>query len=382
MKTTRPTWVEISQGKLQHNYRRLRALAGPDTELLAVVKANAYGHGLEPCARALAADGAQWFGVTSVEEAVALRAVCPDARILAFSGVWPGEGEWVVDHRITPVVWEPSHFFLLEQAARKRGLGAGALPVHLEVDTGMSRQGVQVRHLERMLSRFGPDSPLRLEAVMTHFHTPDEAAPTESQLNELASAVEVVVRSGLHPDLLSAGSSADVLSQSTKAVTAMAEKHGMRRMVRTGLALYGYAPLRDAGGGLEPVLTWKARITAVREIPPGTLVGYGGTFTAPKTTQLALLPVGYADGFNRLLSNKGWAVVRGHRAPVAGRVSMDQVTLDVTEIAGATEGDEVVLIGASGPERVTAADIAEITGTIPYEVLTSIAPRVPRELAA
>jgi len=378
MKTTRPTWVEISQGKLRQNYRRLREVAGPNTELLAVVKANAYGHGLELCARTLAADGAKWFGVTSVEEAVALRAICPDQRILALSGVWPGEAEWVVDHRITPVLWEPSQFYLLEEAARQRGLRAGEVAVHLEIDTGMSRQGVQVHHLERMLSRFGAGSPLRLEAVMTHFHTPDEAAPTESQVKELASAVEIVARSGLRPQYLSAGSSADVLSQSTKTVNAMAEKHGMRRLVRPGLALYGYAPQRGAGGRLEPVLTWKARVTAVREIAPGTLVGYGGTFTAPKTTRLALLPVGYADGFNRLLSNKGWALVRGQRAPVAGRVSMDQVMLDVTEIAGAAEGDEVVLIGADGSERVTAADIAEITGTIPYEVLTSIAPRVPR----
>jgi len=382
MKTTRPTWAEISKGKLRHNYRRLRELAGPNAELLAVIKANAYGHGLELCARALAAEGAGWFGVTSVEEAVTLRAVCPEARILAFSGVWPGEGEWVVDHRITPVVWEPSHFYLLEEVARRRGLGVGEVPVHLEVDTGMSRQGVQVHHLERMLSRFSGGSPLRLEALMTHFHTPDEAAPTESQVKELAKAVEVVARSGLRPEFLSAGSSADVLSQSTRAVSTMAEKHGMRRMVRTGLALYGYAPQRGAGGGLEPILTWKARVTSVREITAGTLVGYGGTFTAAKTTRLALLPVGYADGFNRSLSNKGWALVRGHRAPVAGRVSMDQVTLDVTEIPGVAEGDEGVLIGTVRSEHVTAADIAEVTVTIPYEVLTSIAPRVPRELVA
>jgi len=382
MKATRPTWAEVSEGKLRHNYRRLRELAGPNAELLAVVKANAYGHGLELCARAFAAEGATWFGVTSVEEAMALRGVCPDARILAFSGVWPGEADWVVDHRITPVVWEPSHFFLLEEAARKRGVGARSVPVHLEIDTGMSRQGVQVHHLERMLSRFEAGSPLRLEAVMTHFHTPDEAAPTDAQVKELASAVEIVARSGLRPELLSAGSSADVLSQSTRAVSAMAEKHGMRRMVRTGLALYGYAPQRDAGGGLEPVLTWKARVTSVREVAPGTLVGYGGTFTARRTTRLALLPVGYADGFNRLLSNKGWALVRGRRAPVAGRVSMDQVTLDVTEVPDAAQGDEVVLLGTDRSERVTAADIAEITGTIPYEVLTSIAPRVPRERVA
>ena len=382
MTATRPTWAEISQGRLRRNFRRLRDLAGADSELLAVVKANAYGHGLELCARVLAGDGARWFGVTSVEEAVALRAVCPEARILAFSGVWPGEAEMVIDHAITPVIWEPSHFFLLEEAARKRGLGAGGVPVHLEVDTGMSRQGVQLHHLERLLSRFGSGAALRLEALMTHFHTPDESAPTELQVNELAKAVEAVARSGLRPDFLSAGSSADVLSQSTRMVTAMAEQHGMRRMVRTGLALYGYATQRGTGTELEPVLTWKARVTSVREIAKGSTAGYGHTFTAPATTRLALLPVGYADGFNRLLSNKGWALVRGQKAPVAGRVSMDQVMIDVTGIAGVAERDVVVLIGSDVAERVTADDLAEWTGTIPYEVLCAIAPRVPRVLVA
>lgn len=382
MTSTRPTWAEISRGKLLHNYHVLRRLLGSETELLAVVKANAYGHGMETCARALAADGARWFGVTCVEEAVALRAACPDARILALSGVWPGEAEAVLDHRVTPVVWEAAHFDLLETAARARGIGAGEVPVHLEIDTGMSRQGVQNRHLGQILSRFGATSPLRLEAVMTHFHSPDEPEPTESQVKEFATAVETVFRNGLHPEFLSAGSSADVLGRSTLSVTEMARRYGARRLARPGLALYGYAPQRGADMELEPILTWKARVTSVREIAPGTKAGYGGTFTAWRQTRLALLPVGYADGFNRLLSNRGWVLIRGKRAPVAGRVSMDQTMVDVTEIPGVEAGDEVVLIGAQGGERVTATDVAELIGTIPYEVLCWIAPRVPRTLVA
>jgi len=382
MTATRPTWAEISREKLLHNYRVLRRLVGPETELLAVVKANSYGQGMETCARILAADGAGWFGVTCVEEAVALRAVCPAVRILVFSGVWPGEAEAVVDHRLTPVVWEAAHFDLLEDAARRRGMSAGELPVHLEIDTGMSRQGVQNNRLGSLLSRFEGKSPLRLEAVMTHFHSPDEREPTESQARELATAMETVARAGLHSELLSAGSSVDVVGQSTLGVTALARRYGARRMVRPGIALYGYASPQGAGAELEPVLSWKANVTSVREIEPGTKVGYGGTFTARRRMRLALLPVGYADGFNRLLSNKGWVLIRGKRAPVAGRVSMDQTTVDVTDIAGVAAGDEVVIIGTQGSERLTATDLAELTGTIPYEVLCEIAARVPRKLVS
>lgn len=384
MAPTRPIWAEISRNKLIHNFRLLRGNAGAEAETVAVVKANAYGHGLEACAQILAADGARWFAVTCVEEAVALRAVCPEQRaglrVLALSGVWPGEAEAVLEHRLTPSVWEPGHLELLEDAARKRGLGAGTVAVHLEIDTGMSRQGVQPERLEPLLARLGPESPLRVEAVMTHFHSPDQADATEAQVRQFATAVDTIVRSGIRPELLSAGSSAEVLSQTTGAVTELARRIGARRMVRTGISLYGYPPHSGIGAELKPVLEWKARISGVREIEAGTTAGYGGTFTARRRTRLALLPAGYADGLNRLLSNKGWVLVRGQRAPVAGRVSMDQTMVDVTEIAGAGVGDEAVLIGEQGGERVTAADLAELTGTIPYEVLCAIAPRVPRTM--
>jgi len=402
MTFTRPIWAEISRNKLIHNFRLLRRRAGAEAETVAVVKANAYGHGLEACAQALAADGARWFAVTCVEEAVALRAALGDhaevqrasttedaenteknceafgPRILALSGVWPGEAEAVIEHGLTPSVWEPEHLELLEAAARKRGSGAGSVAVHLEIDTGMSRQGAQPARLEPVLARLGPGSPLRVEAVMTHFHSPDHAEATAAQIRQFVTAVDTIVRSGIRPEFLSAGSSADVLSQTTASVTELARTIGARRMVRTGISLYGYPPHGGIGAELQPVLAWKARISSVREIEAGTTAGYGGTFTARRRTRLALLPAGYADGLNRLLSNKGWVLVRGQRAPVVGRVSMDQSMVDVTEIAGAAAGDEAVLIGEQGAERVTAADLAELTGTIPYEVLCAIAPRVTR----
>lgn len=378
MTFTRPIWAEIAGSRLVHNFEILRRLAGPETELVTVVKANAYGHGLEACARALAAAGSGWFGVTCVEEAAALRKVCPAARILAMSGCWPEEGDAVVEHRITPAVWEAAHLDLLTEAATRHGLKPGALPVHLEIDTGMSRQGVAPEGLTALLERFGVGSPLRLEAAMTHFHSADREAATSEQMRRFAEAVEAMAKAGLRPEYLSAGSSGDLLDQSTGAVTRLVERVGARRMVRTGIALYGYPPHGTNGHGLEPVLAWKARVTAVRTVEAGATVGYGATFRAERRTRLALLPVGYADGLSRLLSNRGAALVRGQRAPVVGRVSMDQATVDVTDIPGVAAGDEVVLMGEQGKERITADDVARMTGTISYEVLCAIGARVPR----
>ena len=345
---------------------------------MAVIKANAYGHGLPDCARVLAAEGAPWFGVTCVEEAVALRSLCPDARILSLSGLWPGEADAILEHRLTPSVWTEAHLNLLEEAARRRGTGAGELPVHLEIDTGMSRQGAQIGALPALLARFGAGSCLRLEAVMTHFHSPQDPEAAARQMQIFTQAVEQIVSDGLQPEFLSAGSSADVLEQTSTPLSELARRVGARRMLRTGLALYGYAPDGKVNSALEPVLAWKARITSLCRIEPGTSAGYGATFTASRQTRLALLPVGYADGFSRLLSNRGWVLVRGKRAPIAGRVSMDQIMVDVTDIPDASGGDEVVLIGEQGSERITAQQIAELTGTIAYEVLCAIAPRVPR----
>jgi alanine racemase len=378
MTSTRPTWAEISRGRLVHNHDILRRLAGPETELLAVVKANAYGHGLAECARVLEANGARWFGVTSVEEGVALRRVCPEARIVIMAGLWHLEAEAAFEHRLTPVVWERVHLDLLDAAARKRNFKPAEFPVHLEIDTGMSRQGASIEQLELLLDRFGPGEPLRIEAVMTHFHSPQNEEATQKQERALAQAVEIIAKSGLRPEFLSAGSSAAVLRSGTSFVMNLARRIGARPMLRPGIALYGYAPSLESGAGLQPVLEWKTRAVSFRDIEPGTTVGYDATFTAQRRTRLALLPVGYADGLGRQLSNRGDVLIRGQRAPIAGRISMDHVTADVTDIPSADRGDEVVLIGQQDSERITADDLAHLQKTIAYEVLCDIGARVPR----
>jgi alanine racemase len=392
---TRPVWAEVSRQRLLANYEKLRHAVGARTDLMPVVKANAYGHDLLACAPLLASAGAQWLGVTGAEEGAAVRAVCPQPRILLLSGIFPGEADILIDLGLTPVVWEPWQLDQLEAAARARGLAAGSLAVHLEIDTGMSRQGVRVVGSEispeaaAVLRRFHPGSCLRLEGVMTHFCAPETMSShrPNPQLASLAAAVEFIVAQGLHPQWLHAGNSSSIVAGSDRqALREMATCAGMRLMLRPGLALYGYLDRLTLDGlswagedpGFAPVLAWKTQVTSLRTLHPGESAGYGHTFTAEGETRLALLPAGYADGVNRLLSNRGHVLIRGREAPIAGRVSMDQTMVDVTGIPGVVIGDEAVLLGSQGAESIDAWDLAELTETIPWEVLCAISARVPR----
>lgn len=394
---TRPCWVEIDTQSLENNYRFLRSLAGPEPECLAVVKANAYGHGLSLCGPAALRAGARWLGVTSVEEGVALRAACPEARILIMGGVFAGEGDAVIAHRLTPAVWEPYQFELLEAAASAAELAAGTFPVHLEVDTGMSRQGVGLDELPSLLARFSASSPLRVEAVMTHLYSSDEAGShtTHEQAARLDRALAIIdgaLPETSKPEYLSVGASAALLGGEGEMLTELAQRWKLRTMLRIGLALYGVvprfdpafapgeapAPLVRAQQELRPVLSWKTRVVSVRTIQPGTEIGYNGTFIATEPMRVALVPLGYADGIDRRLGNHFSLLVRGEHAPLVGRISMDQATLDVTEIEGVAPGDEVVILGAQSESTVSAYDHAEATETIPWEIFTRIAPRVKR----
>jgi alanine racemase len=379
---TRPVLAEISRSALLNNWDTLRAAAPADAEVVAVLKANAYGHGALLCGPVLAEAGARWFGVTCVEEGIALRSVCPDARILIMSGVWEGEAGAVIEYGLTPQVWEPFHFELLERAARKQ-----TIAVHLEIDTGMSRQGVRsLDVLKTLLTRYNADSPVRIEGVMTHFCAPEVLEPDETreQITRFAAALEIICQQGAKPAYVHGGNSATVLAaQHCDALAALAKRYDARLMLRPGIALYGCPPRfvpQMPGPSFKPVLAWKTRIVSLRDVEAGATAGYNMTFRAERPARLALVPVGYADGLNRLLSNCGQALVRGRKARFAGRVSMDQTILDVTDIPGISIGDEVVLIGEQGGERITAFDLADATSTIPYEVTCAISTRVPRVL--
>jgi alanine racemase len=386
----RPVWAEISSQRLLANYETLRGLAGSKADLMPVVKADAYGHDALACAPLLAAAGARWLGVTSTEEGCAVRAVCPQPRILLMSGIFQGDAETVVDWGLTPVVWEPWHLDMLEQVGIARSLPSGSIAVHLEIDTGMSRQGVGVAELASLLARFQSASCLRLEGVMTHFSSPETISTIRPnpQLATLQAALGMIAANGLRPQWLHAGNSSTIIAGSDRqALSRMASQAGARLMLRPGLALYGYVDRVTQDGlswdgepGFVPVLTWKTQVTSLRSLRAGDTAGYGNTFVAAGDTRLALLPVGYADGFNRLLSNRGYVLIRGQEAPIAGRVSMDQATVDVTAIPDVAIGDEVVLLGSQGSETLDAWNLADLCGTVPWEVLCAIGPRVPRVL--
>jgi alanine racemase len=299
----------------------------------------------------------------------------------------------MVRHRLTPVAWEPWQLDELESAAREARVDAGAIPVHLEIDTGMSRQGVDPGSIDPLLARFRNGSPLKLDGVMTHLFAADEAdgAITQEQLARLSESLDRVRAAGLQAEWLNVGNSAALLSEQAAAIGAIAAQFGMKALLRPGLALYGLAPQFDpafsgsepavlaaAHQRLEPVLSWKTRVVGVRSIPAGAVVGYNGTFVATEPMRLALLAVGYADGLDRRLGNRFSLLVHGQRAPLVGRISMDQAVLDVTEIPEVSSGDEVVILGTQGSKTITAFDHAEAAGTIPWEIFTRIGQRVAR----
>ena len=389
--TTRPCWVEICTRNLEANYRFLSGIAGPDVALLAIVKADAYGHSLRLCAPAAVRAGASWLGVTSVEEGIEARRICPDARILIISGPFPGQASEVIGHRLTPVIWDASHFDELESAARAAGIRS--LPIHLEIDSGMSRQGVTPESLDPILSRFHRNSPLRLEGVMTHLFAADEAdeCVTADQLTRMDNALSRIQSAGLRAGILNVGNSAAILAGESEHIEALAARYHMKLLMRPGLALYGVVPefdpsfdsvepisLNQGRRQLHPVLTWKSRVVSLRSVPIGAVIGYNGTFIASEPMRLALIAAGYADGLDRKLGNRFSVLVRGRSAPLVGRISMDQSVIDVTEIAGVLPGDEVVLLGQQENEVISASDHAQAAETIPWEIFTRIAARVAR----
>jgi alanine racemase len=398
------SWVEVSEQRLAANYRVLSAAAGEDTAVLAVVKANAYGHGAAVCAPVLARAGADWLGVAdaaegrAVREALAAAGVEParQPKILVMCGGCGDDADSIVQQGLTPVVWQRRQMQCLAEAVARRGAGS-PLRVHLEIDTGMARQGVAPGEELHALLRWLSDQPLlRLDGVMTHFAAAEVAGSrqTAEQRERFAQAVEAVAAAGLRPEWIHAGSSSTLDNQGANRGTdanlpwlrGLADSVGARSMVRPGIALYGYClPIETAATGvgpsvpaqvrqhLQPVMSWKTRVIGLRDVQAGDAVGYNATFTARRPMRLALLPVGYADGLRRELSGSdaqpgGWVMVQGQRAAVIGRVSMNLTVVDVTEIHGVSVGDEVVVLG----DGITADDHARLARTISYEIVCGV----------
>jgi len=367
--TGRPTIAEVSAAALTHNCREAARLVGPAVRVIAVVKADGYGHGAAAAARAFVRGGAALLGVSSLAEGLELRRAGLAEPIVVLGGLYAGEAADAVAHDMAVALWTCEVADALAAAARAAGRRAR---VHLKIDTGMTRLGVDAGDAAEFARTLAGTDGLEVAGLFSHLASADdvEQAAVQAQIERFRTAVAAVRTAGVSPALVHLANSAAVLSAPAAHFDA----------VRPGLMLYGYAPAAHLArhATLRPAMRLATRVTQVRRIPAGRAVGYGGTWVAKRPSVIATLPIGYADGYHRRASNRAEVVVRGRRVPIAGRVCMDHVMIDVTDVPDAQAGDRVVLCGSAGGAAVFADELARWCETIAYEMLTAVARRVPR----
>src|SRR5579875_3862736 len=372
MRPDRPTWLEIDLSAIGANTRQIKSLVGQDVTVLVSMKADAYGHGALRVARTVLNNGAGWLGVATLSEAQPLRAAGVSAPILVFGYLPPWQARDAVRLDLRATIYELASARALAEAAREQGTQAR---VHVKIDTGMARLGIRWEDIPAIVSFFREVHTLDgllVEGVFTHFATADSADQTYArrQLDRFHQVLAALDAAGLRPPITHAANSAATLTL----------PEARFDLVRPGIAIYGLAPSDDVPlpDGFRPALSFKTQVAQVKEIPAGEGISYGATYVTREPTRIAVLPVGYADGFRRGPANWGEVLVRGRRAPLLGRVCMDQCMIDVTHIPDVRAGDEVVLIGRQGDDELTAEAVAERLGTIAYEVVAELLARVPR----
>jgi alanine racemase len=361
----RAAWLEVDLDAYRANVRALAEYAG--TPVLAVVKANGYGHGIALIARAAVEAGCPGVAVALPEEGAELRAGGQPGRIVVLGLSLEEQADLLAEHELEPVVTRPQMLTVLSEAGRRRG---EPVPVHVKVDTGMTRVGVEPEEALAFCGRTADDPHLRLAGVVTHFASAEDEdlSGVEAQWSRFEPLVAALRDFSAPPVLHAANSAAGLWFPPARL-----------DWIRGGLLTYGVPPApRPLPFAVRPVASLKAKVVQVREVPAGRQVSYGGTWTTHRPSRLALVTVGYADGLPWALSNQGAALVHGRRAPIRGRVCMDQVVLDVTDHPPVAPGDEAVFIGRQGAEEITVGEIAALAGTITYEVLTRLSARLPR----
>ena len=367
----RPTWAEINLDDLAANYLSVRHFVGEGIECMAVIKADAYGHGAVECGRRLEQEGAEWLAVATVEEGVELRTAGISPPILVLGGFWPGQIGIALAERLTPVI------FTIEQAEAIDGIarsGGEAVSVHIKFDTGMGRLGFRYDEAPEIAARLSEFSGIRIEGLMTHFAAADDLASdlTAIQISRFEDIKSAFRAAGIEPRYTDLANSPG----------AVAHPNSRSNLVRLGGVFYGLGgdvlPKGIETPQLKAVMSVRSRIATIKTIKVGQSVGYSRTFTAERDTVVATVPIGYHDGFRRSLSNVGKVIVRGQYTDVIGRVSMDWITIDVTDVPEATVGDLVTVIGRDVSAEIKAEDISRELGTISYEVTCGISRRVPR----
>jgi alanine racemase len=371
----RPTWAEIDLNNLAANFNQIKQRVGSAAKVMAVVKANAYGHGAVQCARRLVKEGAEWFGVALPEEGIELRANGIGQPILVLGGFWENQAQVCIQQRLTPVVYRLDMLAAMDQAARDAGVVAD---VHVKLDTGMGRLGIRLDQLSEFLKGVTAFQNVRIDGLMTHFAAADDLTCqplTSDQIKRFHEGVAMFREQGIHPTHLHLANSAAIY----------AHQDSWGNMVRPGGVLYGLwrdvLPITISDAGLQQVLSLHTRISLLKWVPAGETIGYGCTFEASRTSLIATLPIGYHDGYVRGLSNRAKVIVRGTYAPVVGRVSMDLTLVDVTNVSDVALNDRVTLIGLdrdNPSHAISAEELARVAGTLSYEITCGVGQRVPR----
>ena len=364
----RPTWAEINLEALRFNLNSITSHLPDGVKMMAVVKADAYGHGVKQIARCLQSEGVEDFGVAIAEEGQTLREIGVEGSILVFGGCYPGQEDLFFSNSLVPTVYDLPTLKNLSTLAQLKGK---QFPYHLKVDTGMGRLGIGPDDIGIFLEKAQTYEGMKLKGVFSHLSSADEADLTYTR-KQVSMFEKVLTES----EALNNGS---VVRHVANSAGTLLHKGHWFDMVRAGLSLYGINPGNaKTPVDLQPVMSFKTRVGFIKQVPANTALGYNRTFKTKKTSIIATLPVGYADGLNRLLSNRGQVIINGNYAPIVGAVAMDSILVDVSEIPEAKSGDEVVIIGEQGNLKISAWDVAHWSSTIPYEVLCGITSRVPR----
>lgn len=367
------SWVEVSRAQIAANFQAIRKVVGPGVEVMPVVKADAYRHGAVEVSRTLEEQGARWLAVSSTEEGVALRDAGIRARILVMADFLPFTREVMLAYDLTPVIHSLED---LKQLARLASVREQKCAYHLKIDTGMGRLGVRADAEGISEAILEANASLELEGLMTHFASAAnyQTSQTDEQMVVFDRVANGLRNAGIHPALVHLSSTIPV---------AYGRQTAWRRMIRPGHAIYGYvSPVRGNAPAkilqVKPALTWRAAVLSVKELPAGSLIGYGGMFKATRPIRIAVLAAGYADGIPHRLSNRGHVIANGRLAPIVGAVSMDLTSIDVTHAPELRVGDSVTLLGSEGNVSIDAQQIAKVAGTISYSVLCGIHARVKR----
>lgn len=361
----RPTWAEINLGNLAHNFKQIKKILAPETKVMVTIKADAYGHGLVPVAKRLLSVGVDYLGVASIDEGIRLREENINLPVLILGAILKNDIEPLFRYNLIPTVCAEDLVVALNNKARalKRKIN-----VQLKVDTGMGRLGILFKDALKFVSKMHNLKFINIEGIFTHFPLADMNRDfTLHQIDLFGSLIAKLKKAGIHIALIHVANSMGVLGY----------KNSHFNMVRPGLAIYGLYPKENLKLRLKPVLSLKTKVIYTKEVPRGYGISYGHDYVTKKNTHIATLPIGYGDGYPRNLSNLAPVLIRGRRFKISGRVCMDQLMVDVGDFR-VKVGDEVVMIGSQGKNKITAEELAQLSGTIPYEIVCGLGSRIPR----